>query len=409
MINTMSTGEKWREVKAGDIFGFVRSHAFSRDNLVNGLIDSGHVGNIHYGDIHSTYNSPSINLEKISIPLIKDLDFDPAKDDLLIDGDLAMADASEDYEGVGVTVLVDGIGNNKVVGGLHTFVLRDKEGLTNKYYRQYIFRNPLVRNKLQKIANGVSVYGISKTAVSKIVLPIPPIQEQNRIVAVLEAWDGAIERLAKKIEIKKNIKKGLMQRLLTGKLRLSGFSEAWQVVKLKNVCTIQKGVQLNKNNMVADGSYPALNGGVLASGYTNKYNTEASTITISEGGNSCGFVNFSKNKFWCGGHCYAVKPRNGIDNLFLYQILKSKQDVIMALRVGSGLPNIQKKSLDDLKIKMPESIKEQNAIANILVVADYEVEALESQLRIIKDQKKYLLNNLITGTIRTPETLTINV
>jgi len=58
---------------------------------------------------------------------------------------------------------------------------------------------------------------------------------------------------------------------------------------------------------------------------------------------------------------------------------------------------------------MPESIKEQNAIANILVVADYEVEALESQLRIIKDQKKYLLNNLITGTIRTPETLTINV
>lgn len=75
---------------------------------------------------------------------------------------MIIADASEDYEGIGVCVSVHGLNNNKVVGGLHTYVLRDRKGITNEYFRQFIFRNPIVRNKLQKVANGVSVYGISK-------------------------------------------------------------------------------------------------------------------------------------------------------------------------------------------------------------------------------------------------------
>ena len=208
--------EGWKLLPAREVFTFIKSYAFSRDNLINDTSNREGIGNIHYGDIHSTFSATNIDLRKVSVPMIKDGSFIPKTEDLLMDGDLIMADASEDYEGVGVTVSVHGLEGKRIVGGLHTFILRDKKKNTNNNFRQYIFRNPEIRNSLQKIANGVSVYGISKTAISKLLLPLPPLPEQERIVAVLETWDKAIEKLKKTVEIKKEIKKGLMQELLTG-------------------------------------------------------------------------------------------------------------------------------------------------------------------------------------------------
>ena len=73
---------------------------------------------------------------------------------------------------------------------------------------------------------------------------------------------------------------------------------------------------------------------------------------------------------------------------------------------GSGIKHLDKKFFFKLKLELP-SIKEQKAIAEILTTADEEITGLEKKLKIIKDQKKYLLNNLITGTIRTPENLLV--
>ena len=150
---------------------------------------------------------------------MKDISFDTNKEDYLKDGDIVMADASEDYAGVGVTVSVHGIGLNKVVGGLHTFILRDKKGLTDEYYRQYIFRNLEIRNRLQKIANGVSVYGISKTSLSKLKLAIPSIQEQKAVANILITMDKEIQELEKKLQIIKEQKRYLLNNLITGTIR----------------------------------------------------------------------------------------------------------------------------------------------------------------------------------------------
>ncbi len=286
-------------------------------------------------------------------------------------------------------------------------VIENKKNLLNNYFLfSYLFSKKF-QDDISNMLVGSSYPAINSSDVANIKLPLPPLPEQNRIVSVLETWDKSIQNLNKKIEIKKQIKKGLMQDLLTGKKRLSGFKDKWEFVKLTTICSIQKGKQLNKENMIEDGIYPALNGGIEISGWTNEWNTKENTITISEGGNSCGYINFNKEKFWCGGHCYAINPNKDIDNMFLYQVLKIRQDKIMTLRVGSGLPNIQKKSLDDLKILFPKTKEEQIAISDILTTADKEITKLEKKLSIIKDQKKYLLNNLITGAIRTKEGMKI--
>ncbi len=141
-------------------------------------------------------------------------------------------------------------------------------------------------------------------------------------------------------------------------------ANAWEQRKLGEVANIQKGQQLGKAEMSNNGAFYVLNGGMEPSGYTNQYNTFANTISISEGGNSCGYVSLNLEQFWSGGHNYTLQnPR--IDTFFLYQWLKRHEKGIMALRVGSGLPNIQKSALQDVIVAYPKK-SEQRAIAEIL-------------------------------------------
>ena len=189
-----------------------------------------------------------------------------------------------------------------------------------------------------------------------------------------------------------------MQTLLTGNIRLSGFTAPWDEVKLGDICKIKKGKQLSNLDMFEFGKYPVLNGGQDFSGYTDKFNAEKNTIAISEGGNSCGFVSYIISDFWSGGHCYTIETK--INKLFSYYILKFNEINIMRLRVGSGLPNIQKSTLEKFKIKIPTDIKEQEKIAEILTLADDEIFLLKKKKELIKQQKQYLMQTLLTGQIR---------
>lgn len=137
-----------------------------------------------------------------------------------------------------------------------------------------------------------------------------------------------------------------------------------------------------------------MNGGVEPSGYLNEYNTPADIISISEGGNSCGYVQYNKEPFWSGGHCYSLIPKeNNICYRFLYHFLKYKENDIMALRIGSGLPNIQKKDLERFEVCIP-SLEQQKHITTLLdtISAKYD---LERQLQYIwQSQKYYMLCSL---------------
>lgn len=133
--------------------------------------------------------------------------------------------------------------------------------------------------------------------------------------------------------------------------------------------SIKRGEQINRDTLIDCGKYPVWNGGVKPSGYTDKYNMLAKTITISEGG-SCGFVNFCKENFWLGRHCYAIEKLDAsLAPDFLFFCLKSHERRIMRLRAGSGLPHIQKKDIEKLQIQFPP-IEEQKRISGQLTQLD---------------------------------------
>lgn len=234
---------------------------------------------------------------------------------------------------------------------------------------------------------------------SKITLP--PIEEQRKIAAILTTQDRVIELKEERLAEKQRQKKYLMQQLLTGKKRLPGFNGTWEKEKLGYICDIVKGEQVNKNSLYEVGKYYVLNGGVTPSGYTDTWNTSENTISISEGGNSCGFVNFNREKFWSSGHCYTLNSLNSskIVNTFLYQYLKHHEYEIKSSRVGSGLPNIQKTALNNFGLTCPP-IEEQTAIAEVLSAADHEIDLLQQDIEQEKQKKKALMQLLLTGIVR---------
>ena len=213
--------EKWKIVKLGDAFEFIKSYSISRE----GLTKSNRVNSIyciHYGDIHAFYESEFLNFStQQSIPQIIDNAQLVNKEDYLKEGDVIMADASEDYEGVGEVVEVTNLENKIAVGGLHTIVLRGNSDFTAKGFRGYLFSSEAVRNVMRKMSTGTSVYSVTKTTLHNLLLNIPiSLKEQTAIAKVLLAADKEIQLLKTKTEKLRELKKGLMQVLLTGKKRL---------------------------------------------------------------------------------------------------------------------------------------------------------------------------------------------
>lgn len=184
----------------------------------------------------------------------------------------------------------------------------------------------------------------------------------------------------------------------------------WVKKQLSQLALLSKGQQMAKIHLEKEGDYYVLNGGQNPSGYLNKWNTEADTISISEGGNSCGYVAYNSTRFWSGGHNYALKNLSKeICLLYLYEYLKFKEPDIMRLRVGSGLPNIQKKELSKVQIQFSTNKQEQEKIAEILTTIDIAIDKTTAIIEKYKAIKEGLLQDLLTngidenGNIRSPE------
>lgn len=260
------------------------------------------------------------------------------------------------------------------------------------------FNSSFGRRKMKAIATGTtSVAAIYTRHLQMIPVRCPILPEQQKIAEFLTVVDERIAKLKRKKELLEEYKKGMMQKLFSKEIRFkdedgNDFPD-WEGNRLGEVSQIVKGKQLNRSDMDGDGHIPVMNGGITPSGFTLKHNAAANSITISEGGNSCGYVAFQTVDFWLGGHCYALEKESLITK-FLFQCLKYNQRLIMSLRVGSGLPNIQKKHLSQFSISHPSSGQEQLKIAEFLTGIDDKITAVANQIDKAAEFKRGLLQKM---------------
>ena len=205
---------EWEVRTFGDIFQYYPTANNSRSELLS----AGDTFYIHYGDIHTKFHN-HLDFGTVQPPRIDRSRCPNAA--LLKNGDWVMADASEDHEGVGKSIEVQGLNANiAAVAGLHTFLLREKNPIFSPGFKGHLGNLKSLHEQFRRVATGMKVFGVSKAALNEIELPVPHPKEQAAIATILSDMDAEIAALEVKLSKAHQIKQGMMQELLTGRIRL---------------------------------------------------------------------------------------------------------------------------------------------------------------------------------------------
>jgi type I restriction enzyme S subunit len=416
--------DDWDLLPFNKIFTFYSTSNYSKAQMS----DDNDVGCVHYGLIHSIPNS-HYNLENgIKYYVTKA----QATYDLIRDGDVVMVDASEDLEGLNKSVEISGVGKNKFISGLHTYLLRDKKSLLVDNYRGLVLNSQIVKNQMLQLAVGMKVFGVSKSQIVKIKIPLPPtLEEQKAIATALSDVDNLITNLDGLIAKKKAIKQGAMQQLLTppskGGKRLDGFDGEWgqkSIKELSKTFTKQTGFDYSshiKPTLIPKkkrGYIPFIQNKDFLSHKVNfdtdyyiprdvairfpmiLLNERCLMISISGSIGKVGVFN-NKQMAFIGGAVSVGKFHNPdyLDWVMNYLQSEAGQNMMLKdVKAGSH----QNLILDDIRkmtIPMPK-IEEQKRINQIL--RDFESDIEEQQTKKEKYQhiKQGMMQELLTGKTR---------
>ena len=262
--------------------------------------------------------------------------------------------------------------------------------------------------------------GLNLKLINSLKIPLPPLSEQKAIADCISTWDNAIEKQSQLIELLTQRKKALMQKLLTGKKRLPGFSEEWKEVKLGDLFEkINRKNEEGNTNVV---TISAQRGFVKQTDFFNK-------SVASETLDNYSLIyhgEFCYNKSYSNGYplgatkrliafekavvttlyiCFKIKDQKKSNGSFFEQFFEANsldRSLIKIAQEGGrahGLLNVSLSDFFNIKIKLPP-IEEQTAIAEILAAADRELQLQKEKLAQLQTQKKGLMQVLLTGKKR---------
>ena len=397
--------EDWEVKRLGEICTFLRNNTLSRNQLneINGKVQ-----NVHYGDILVKYPSV-LNARAESIPYVNQEDYKDTLNEFIEDGDVIMADTAED-ETVGKACEIINVDSKQILAGLHTMLIRPQKGLFASSFLGYHINSNSYRRQLNALIQGIKVCSLGKQVIANTFLLLPPLPEQQRIVSVLSLWDTAIAKQTALIEQLTLRKRGLMQQLLTGKKRLKGFEGKWKEVRLGEV--------FDERNETNRDDLPLLSitgdKGVI-------YQSESDKRDISNEDKSkykriCpNDIGYNTMRMWQGRSALSelegivspaytiVTPKVTIDVRFMAMLIQQPRIVYGFWTHSQGLVS------DTLNCKYPDfcqvrvtipSKKEQTAIANFFIQIDKEIEIQKQKLAALQEQKKGLMQVLLTGKRR---------
>jgi len=303
----------------------------------------------------------------------------------------------------------------------HVCIIRLKN-VNPKFINSFLLSKQGVR-ELYSFQAGGNREGLNFQQLSSFKLLLPPLLEQEKIVEVLETWDSYIEGLNKAINLKRKVRNGLIHKLLTGQIRLAGFADPWEVVLVSDICEIKKGSGLSKEKLSKNGKNKCILYGEIYTTYDKFIFNIISKTDVNEGIKSkkddvlipastttsaldlATATTLLEDDVLIGGDVNILRKKMpaSFDGIFFaYYLSHVKKHELARLAQGITIVHLYGKDLKKIAIETPK-IEEQRAIADVLVKGYQEIEALEKKKALVEDQKKFLLNNLITGKIRLPE------
>jgi len=287
----------------------------------------------------------------------------------------------------------------------------------NDYLALFIAYN---ESNLSDLGSGSTVNGLRLEQLCSFPIPLPPLPEQRKIAAILSTWDKAIKREAALIVALQTRHRALMQRLLTGKVRLKGFEGDWKEVRLEEIFNRVTRRNTEGNKTVV--TISAQRGFVLQNDFFNK--VVASDITdnyfLVKQGEFCYNKSYSNGYPWGATKrltqfdkavvttlyiCFGLKKASEQSADFFEHFFEANaldKGLMKIAHEGGrahGLLNVTPTDFFNLKISIP-SLPEQTAIARILTTSQNEITRHRSHLALLQEQKKGLMQQLLTGKKR---------
>lgn len=322
---------------------------------------------------------------------------------------------SSTYEYEGPVILVARVGANagtlNFASGQYdvsdnTLIITIKQ---NVYDYNFAY-NQLTHYKLNKLVFGSGQPLITSKQLKNIRIPVPPLAEQRKIAEVLGVWDKAIEKQARLIEKLALRKRGLMQRLLSAKLRLPGFSEPWKIHKLQELFT-----ERNETNRT-DLPLLSITGdrGVILQTESEKRDTsnddKSKYKRIAKGD-----IGYNTMRMWQGRSALSglegivspaytiVVPNTDVDGYYMSVLFKQPRLIYDFWTHSQGLVgdtlNCKYRDFGQVHICCPP-LAEQKAITEVLTAADREIELAKEKLERLRRQKRGLMQQLLSGKKR---------
>lgn len=272
----------------------------------------------------------------------------------------------------------------------------DESVIDSGYFLQY-FRWDRFQNEILDNTQGGAMKNLVGMPIFKsTTIPLPPLREQRRLANALADVDDTIERLASIIVKKDAIKQGILQQLLTGSTRLPGFTGAWDEGRLGDVLTVRHG----KNQKAVespDGLFPILGSGGQIGWARSPLYSEPSVLIGRKG--TIDRPQYQAGPFWTVDTLFYTEISQAADPRYLYYMFLTVD--WRSMNEASGVPSLSARRVESVAIRVP-AIEEQKAIRAVLDDADAEVAVLRERLVKVRNIKRGMMQELLTGRTRLP-------
>ncbi|MCQ2888613.1 restriction endonuclease subunit S [Helicobacter pylori] len=271
-----------------------------------------------------------------------------------------------------------------------------------------------LKNKLLELASGSTFLEVSPNKIKNLLIPLPPLNEQAAIANILSDVDRYLYSLDALILKKESVKKALSFELLSQRKRLKGFNQAWQKVRLGDVCEFGNGGAyetlivengdfklISLNSIDIDGNLK--NTMKRVNFYDNSLKQDDIVMVLSDVAHGdflglCAVI--PNNDYVLNQRMGRLRKKNDCINvLFLRLYINANQKYFKMQGQGSSQLNLSKKAIEDFEILLPP-LNEQIAIANILSALDNEIINLKNKKRQFENIKKALNHDLMSAKIR---------
>lgn len=322
----------------------------------------------------------------------------------------------------GETCLVpDGL---NICMGQRMVLLRPNKEKTDPIFLSLFLATRKCKNDILRLSIGSTVSRINIADIRELRIPSPPLSEQNKIAEILSTWDRTIDVTKKLISNRQQQKKSLMQQLLTGKKRLPGFSDEWDNYYLTDVAnvivspvdkkTVEDEIPVELCNYTDVYYNTRITRDIQFMKATakqseiNKYIIKKGDVIITKDSETPGdiavpaLVSEDFKGVVCGYHLAIVRPNQElVDGAFLNYLFSTPKTryYFFTLATGATRFGLSIGGIKKARFNLPPT-REQQKIASVLSTADKEIETLQQKLEFLKQEKKALMQQLLTGKRR---------